>query len=58
MFKLIWLLGWLRPRTAARRLALIAVLSGTVGAGALSVTSIVGSSPTPPGAPPKTSSAR
>ena len=44
MLKLIWLLGWLRPRTAARRLAFLAVLSGgTIGFGAFGVASIMGS---------------
>lgn len=43
MFKLIWLLGWLRPRTAARRLALIALISGgTIGLSSFSVPSILG----------------
>lgn len=33
MFKLIWLLGWLRPRTAARRLLVLAVVLATVAGG-------------------------
>ncbi len=42
MFKLIWLLGWLRPRTAARRLALLAILGGGLGAGSFGVIATVG----------------
>lgn len=43
MFKLIWLLGWLRPRTATRRLALLAILGGGgLSAGAIGLAATVG----------------
>lgn len=35
MFKLIWLLGWLRPRTALRRLAVVALVVMAVSGGTL-----------------------
>ena len=45
MFKLIWMLGWLRPRTAARRLAVLAVIlmlvtGGTLGLKALAESAV------------------
>ncbi len=41
MFKLIWLLGWLRPRTAARRLVVLAVIAVVVAGGTVGLKSLV-----------------
>jgi micrococcal nuclease len=43
VFKLIWLLGWLRPRTAVRRLALIALIGVVIGVATLGIASFVDS---------------
>jgi micrococcal nuclease len=41
VFRLIWLVGWLRPRTAIRRLTLLALIAVVLGAGTVGSPALV-----------------
>lgn len=43
MFRLIWLLGWLRPRTAGRRVVLLALIGAGIGVATLGLGGFVDS---------------